>query len=218
MTKRQSPEESLSASQIALPLERADRGWADRIVVGSANIEAIEALRAPERWPYHSAILTGPQRSGKSLIGRWAQSRGIDVIDDADERGETELFHRWNDRQSGGSSAGVPLLMIASRRPWEITLPDLRSRLGGSLQLEIGEPDDRMAGELIEALAAQRGLTLAPGAADYLVPRAERGQAALEQLVLAIDRISLERQVPATLSIWRAALESLQGPEQADFF
>jgi hypothetical protein len=33
-------------------------------------------------------------------------------------------------------------------------------------------------------------------------------------VVAAIDRISLERQAPATLSIWRDALEAVQGPEQ----
>ena len=36
----------------------------------------------------------------------------------------------------------------------------------------------------------------------------------LEKLVAAIDRISLERKVPATHSIWRAALEAVHGPEE----
>jgi hypothetical protein len=51
-------------------------------------------------------------------------------------------------------------------------------------------------------------------AAAYLVPRAGRSVAELEKLVAAIDRLSLERKVPATQSIWRAALEAVHGPEE----
>lgn len=202
-------------SQIALPLEPGE-GWPARIVVGNANASVIEALREPERWPFHTAILTGPACSGKSLLGRWAAAQGIDVIDDAERVEEDTLFHRWNAGQEGGSLSAKPLLLISNARPWKVTLPDLRSRLGGSLQLEIGEPDDAMAAQLIEAFAEERGLSLAEGAADYLVPRTARSFADLGQLVRTIDRISLERAVPATMSIWRAALEALQGPEQAN--
>jgi chromosomal replication initiation ATPase DnaA len=183
-------------------------------VIGNANAAIADALAEPERWPFHTAVLTGPARSGKSLLGQWAKRRGIEVIDGADRVDEDALFHRWNASQEGGSRAGEPLLLIADARPWEIALPDLASRLAGSLQLEIGAPDDAMAAQLIEAFAEQRALTLAKGAAHYLVPRATRSFAALEALVAAIDRISLERQVPATMSVWRAALEAVEGPEQ----
>lgn len=200
--------------QIALPLVPQEGGEAQRIVVGNANAHVIEALRDPAQWPFHTAVLTGPSRSGKSLLGRWAASQGIMVIDGADTMDEADLFHRWNASQDGGSKAGEPLLLIADAQPWDIALPDLKSRLSGSLQLEIGEPDDVMAAELIHAHAEARSLSLADGAADYLIPRTERSFAALEKLVATIDHISLERQVPATMSVWRAALEALQGPEQ----
>ncbi|MGB3806000.1 MAG: DnaA/Hda family protein [Erythrobacter sp.] len=201
-------------SQIALPLGSAAAGDPERIVVGDANARALDALQSPESWPYNTAVLTGPPRSGKSLLGRWASAQDIAVLDDADALDEAQVFHRWNAVQQGGSEAGRKLLLIAGRQPWDIALPDLRSRLGGSLQLAIGEPDDDMAASLIEAHAQQRGLTLAPGAADYLVPRTPRSFAAIERLVAEIDRISLERAVPATMSVWRAALEAIEGPEQ----
>jgi chromosomal replication initiation ATPase DnaA len=194
-------------------------------VVGNANAAVIDALQTPARWPFHVAVLTGPPRSGKSLLGRWAQSlhgEAIEVIDDAEALDETALFHRWNAVQQGGTRAdaedSAALLLIANRDAdhggWGIALPDLASRIGGSLQLEIGAPDDAMAGELILAHAEQRGLALSEGAADYCVPRTTRSFAAIEALVAAIDRISLERQTPATMSVWRAALEALHGPEQ----
>jgi chromosomal replication initiation ATPase DnaA len=113
---------------------------------------------------------------------------------------------------------GAALLIIANADPehggWCIRLPDLASRIGGSLQLVMGAPDDAMAADLILAHAEQRGLILSEGAAEYLVPRTTRSFAGIEALVAAIDRISLERRAPATMSVWRAALEALHGPEQ----
>lgn len=198
-------------SQIALPLTLRTSTDPDRIVIGNANRPVYDALQSPQEWPFKTAVLTGPPRSGKSLLGKWAQGNGIEVIDGADRANETQLFHRWNAAQESGEA----LLLISDAQPWEISLPDLRSRLGAALQLEIGVPDDEMVGQLIETIARQFGLSLAEGAAEYLAPRAERSFAAIEGLVKQIDRLSLERKAPATMSIWRAALDATQGPEQA---
>lgn len=215
-----------SPSQIALPLSAGAPSEARRIVVGAANAHVIEALQDPARWPFHVAVLTGPPRSGKSLLGRWAQGLAgadhLEVIDDAERLDETALFHRWNAVQKGGVREGGSLLIIVNTDEehggWRIALPDLASRIGGSLQLEIGAPDDAFAADLIHALAEQRGLSLPDGAAEYCVPRTTRSFAAIEALVETIDRISLERQTPATMSVWRAALEALHGPVQQRLF
>ena len=222
--------ESRSPSQIALPLRSGAAAEAQRIVVGHANAKAIEALQEPARWPFNVAVLTGPARSGKTLLARWAQRLAgperLEVIDDAQGMDETALFHRWNAVQKGGLREGGALLIVANGEAgdgsghggWRIGLPDLASRIGGSLQLAILPPDDAFAAALIFAHAEQRGLSLPEGAADYLVPRTTRSFAAIEALVAAIDRISLERQSPATMSVWRAALEALHGPEQQTLF
>lgn len=197
------------ARQIALPLSQS--GKARRIVVGSANEHVIEALRAPASWPFKTAILTGPGRAGKSLLGEWFASEKLgDVVDDADRMDETELFHRWNAAQE----SGTPLLLVARDEQWQVDLPDLRSRLGAALHLSIGTLDDAMIGELIDAHAEQRGLALGEGAKAYLVPRCERGFAEIERLVAEIDRLSLERKHPATLSIWRDALDEIAGKHE----
>lgn len=216
----------LSPSQIALPLSARTPAETQRIIVGSANAHVIEALQEPARWPFHVAVLTGPPRSGKSLLARWAQglagADSLDVIEDAETMDETELFHRWNAVQQGGSREGAALLIVANADDehdgWRIALPDLASRIGGSLHLEIGAPDDAFAADLIHAHAEARGLSLPDGAAEYCVPRTTRSFAAIETLVATIDRISLERQAPATMSVWRAALEALHGPEQSRLF
>ena len=184
-------------------------------MIGNGNAHVAEALANPDSWPFRTAVLTGPPRSGKSLFARWfvqsgVKPHGCEALDDAQVMAQDELFHRWNRAQEDGT----PLLIIGGEPPWEITLPDLKSRLGAALQLEIGVPDDAMAGELLLSLAQERGLALGPDAADYLVPRASRSQQGLEKLVDMIDRLSLERKSPPTQGIWRAALDAVHGPEE----
>lgn len=197
--------------QIALPLAaRAGKG-PSRIVVGNANAQAIEALGTAQAWPFRTAVLAGPGRSGKSLLARWfAESGQGEAIDDADRIDETELFHRWNRAQE----SGTPLLLTVGEGEWKITLPDLASRLGAALHLSIGAPDDAMMADLIGLHAEQRALPLGPDAAAYLVPRAERSHIGVERLVAAIDRLSLERKQAPTLSVWRDALEEVLGASQ----
>ena len=193
-------------TQIALPLGGAG---ASRIVVGNANAGVVEAFAGTVSWPFRTAILFGPPRSGKSLLARWFAESGPDgqpreAIDDAAAFDETDLFHRWNRAQE----RGTPLLLVGGEEgKWQVRLPDLASRLGAALRLAIGTPDDAMLAELIAAHAEQRGLVLGEGAGPYLVPRVERSHMAIERLVAAIDRLSLERKQAATLAIWRDALE-----------
>jgi chromosomal replication initiation ATPase DnaA len=198
-------------NQIALPLVTRRADDPARIVVGNANRAAIDALSDPAAWPYGTMILAGPPRSGKSLLARWAaDAHHIETIDGADAVDETELFHRWNRAQESGRA----LLLVTDSDPWDIALPDLRSRLGAALHVTVSHPDDEMIGALIQAHADARSLALDEGALTYLVPRLERSFAAIEAVVAAIDRLSLERKAPPTLSVWRDALEAVQGAEQ----
>ena len=197
--------------QIVLPL-RAGPG-PGRIVVGNANSATIEALGRPETWPFRTAILVGPPRSGKSLLAAWFAGQGLgEVVDDAPTADETDLFHRWNRAQAGGA----PLLLTAPAGAWQITLPDLASRLGAALRLEIGTPDDTMMADLIASHAEARALPLGGEAPAYLAARATRSHMAAERLVAIIDRMSLERKVAPGMGLWREALEEMEGgPQQA---
>lgn len=198
--------------QIVLPLVTGT-GAPSQIVVGNANRAVVEALAVAETWPFRTAILFGPPRSGKSLLARWfAESGAGEAIDDADRIDETELFHRWNRAQESRTA----LLLVASGEvgQWKIALPDLASRMGAALHLEIGTPDDEMLGDLILIHAEQRGLALGADAAAYLAARCERSHIGVERLVAAIDRISLERKAPPTQGIWREALEEVLGPSE----
>lgn len=202
-------------SQIALPLTIASGTGA--IVTGPSLVPVLAALAASDDWPFHTAILAGPPRSGKSLLARWfAEGTGGDMVDDADRLPEDELFHRWNRAQGDGRA----LLLVSSRLPgeWQVALPDLASRLGAALLIEIAPPDDDLLHALIEDHAARRGLVLGEGVLAWLLPRIERSHAAVEQLVETIDRLSLERKAPVTISLVRDALaERVHGHADGQF-
>ena len=199
-------------SQIALPL-KAGQGSPRQVAIGQDNRAALEALQVAATWPFRTAVLSGPPRSGKSLIAElFAQSGAGEAIDDANRLNETYLFHRWNRAQESGTS--LLLVRSSDAGDWQITLPDLASRLSAALPLAIGTPDDEQLAALIGVHAEQRALALGPDAAEYLVPRTERSHLAVERLVETIDRLSLERKQAPMLGIWREALEALHGPAE----
>lgn len=199
------------SSQIALPLVTA-RG-AETVVMGPSLVPVVEALQASASWPFRTAILAGPSRSGKSLLARWfAESGAGEVVDGADALPEDEVFHRWNRAQAEGR----PLLLVVDRAPgeWKIALPDLASRLGAALLIEIAPPDDELVAGLVLELSARRGLVLGDQVMGYLLPRLERSHAEIELLIETLDRLSLERKASVTISLVRDALAERTGEFQ----
>jgi len=205
-------DKSGKGAQFALPLAPLYPDGAGRIVVGQANEAVVAAMAAAQDWPFHTAVLVGPPRSGKSLLARWFVEQGGDAVDNADTVDETELFHHWNRTQE----TGVPLLLTVTQREggWRIALPDLRSRLGAALWLEIGVPDDVMLADLIAAHCEARALPIGEEGWRYLASRCERSHVSAERLVAAIDRLSLERKSAPGPAIWREALEEVNSPAE----
>lgn len=198
-------------SQIALPL--GPSGGPRRIVVGPSNQAVVEALQRPAEWPFRTAVLAGPRRAGKTLLANWFAASGAGrAIDDADRVDEPELFHRWNRAQA----SGTPLLLVngAAGGEWGVALPDLASRLNSALLLEIGPPDDALLAMLVEEHAARRGLVLGEPATAWLLARLERSYAAVETVVGEVDRLSLERKQPVTISLLREAHAAAGGEWQ----
>lgn len=197
-----------ASGQIALPLDWSAGGANDGpLIVGSSNADAVRYLRHVSTWPVRTAVLVGPRGSGRSLIGRlFARDTGGRVIDGHDSVSEEAMFHAWNAAQDSGD----PLLIIADMPPaaWSVALPDLASRLGAVPVLAIGEPDDCLARDLIEALFAQRGMALAPEVASYIVPRMERSYAMIHRIVAALDTASLAQGRRVGIRLTRETLLS----------
>ncbi len=195
-------------SQMALPFDWPAAESADNFIVTAANRTAVEHLESPGRWPVKATLLTGPRKSGRSLLARIfaAQSNGL-IIDDAELLPEADIFHRWNLAQEEHR----PLLIVMLERgaPWRARLPDLASRMAVTPVIHIEEPDDVLFGLLIEKLMAQRGLAIAPEVVAYLRARAERSYVALNRLVDALDATALSRRRAITTRLAKDVLEAL---------
>lgn len=190
--------------QIALPLDELRGGASSSLIITDANATAFAGLGNASAWPGRSAILTGPPRSGKSLMARYFSGQGGTVIDDAETSGAETLFNAWNRAQE----SDVALLLVSRWRPadWEIALPDLRSRLGAALLLEIAAPDDDMIEQLLQKQLADRGAAISVDAVSYVKRRIERSYAAIESFARAANAMALAENAPVNLALVKRVL------------
>ena len=192
-------------SQIALPLNWPMADGEEDFLVSEANRVAFEHLKRWSTWPVMATLLTGPRKSGRSLLGRiFVRKTGGRLFDEAEAHDEEALFHAWNEAQASRK----PLLIIADAAPplWQVSLPDLRSRLAASPHLEIADPDDSLLGDLIVKLLGDRGIATPPDLADYLVPRIERSYLTVQQVVDLLDKVLLSHHRRMTVAMARKAL------------
>ena len=193
------------ADQIALPLDWPQTDEDTRFIVSEANREAFEHFRRWSLWPVRATILTGPRRSGRTLLARTFVERvGGRLVDQAERADEEELFHAWNDAQD----SGLPLVMIADEVPpaWAPRLPDLRTRLAITPVATIGQPDDALFAALMQLLFADRGLHVAPEALRFMAERLNREYWTAERAVEEVDRFAIAERARVTLPTIRRAL------------
>ncbi|MCZ4340898.1 DnaA/Hda family protein [Sphingomonadaceae bacterium G21617-S1] len=194
--------------QIALPFAWPAEEDERDFIISDANEAAVRHLEHWSLWPVMATILTGPRKSGRSLLGRiFAAKTGGRFIDEAEDQDEERLFHAWNAAQADRK----PLLLAADLPPakWRIRLPDLRSRLLASPIVAIEEPDEKLMGALIEKLIQARGLAARPEVVRYVQLRIERSYIAIGRIVDALDEAALARRRPITLAVAREALATM---------
>lgn len=196
--------------QFALPFAAAGPEADSAFLVTGSNRTVIERLFDWTRLPFGAAVLVGPPGSGKTVIGRaFVTGSGGCFIDNADGESDETLFHAWNRAQT----LGAPVLFAAASLPadWGIRLPDLLSRLGASLLLEIPPPDEEMAALLLQKLLARAGLAFPVALAGYAAVRMERSYPAIRDLARKIDEMALAMQRPIGQRLVREALATLAG-------
>jgi chromosomal replication initiation ATPase DnaA len=193
------------ADQIALPLDWPQTDGEARFIVSAANRDAFEHFRRWNMWPVRATILTGPRRSGRTLLARNFVTRvGGRLIDQAEIQDEEMLFHAWNEAQD----SGLPLVMVADQVPplWTPKLPDLRTRLAITPVSAISQPDDELFSALIQLLFADRGLHIAPEALRFMCQRLTREYWTAERAVEEVDRFAIAERARVTLPTIRRAL------------
>jgi len=195
-------------SQIALPLDWPEGSEERDFIVTAANEAVVRHFQHWSVWPVMATILTGPRKSGRSLLGRIvAQRTGGELVDPAERTDEEAVFHAWNRAQG----CRRPLIVVADVPPpaWEIALPDLRSRMMATPVVKMPEPDEPLAAALIEKLCHQRGLACPQELVRYVVPRIDRSFLAVNRVVDALDELALERRQALTVPLARRALMAL---------
>jgi chromosomal replication initiation ATPase DnaA len=222
--------------QLVLDLGHRPALGAEDLIVGNSNAAAVAMVDRWPEWPNPVVICCGPAGAGKShLVNVWrlrsqavvasaAAAHEPDVlaiaaakagaIEDID-RGiadEKALFHLLNlVREQGGH-----LLMTARTPPgeWNITLPDLRSRLRACPVVAIAPPDDGLIAAVLVKLLTDRQLPATPAGVTYLARHMERSMAAALRLVEEIDQ-ALWRQPKRELTrdFARAVLARVGGED-----
>jgi chromosomal replication initiation ATPase DnaA len=195
----------MTAGQIALPFEWPADPRDDEFLVGESNARAVQQLEHWASWPVMTLVLTGPRKSGRSLLARiFAAKSGGTMIDDAERQPEATLFHAWNRAQE----THRPLIVIADVAPpeWTVKLPDLRSRLAASPVARIGAPDDVLMQALFERQFLRRGLDARPELIQWLLARVERSHVALLRAVDILDQAVMERRKRLSIPLAKATL------------
>ncbi len=191
-------------SQIALPLAWPARHGEAEFFVSAANREAVAWLAEPARWPMPRTVLAGPPGSGKThLAAMFAARHPATIIDNADTASDAEaLFHAWN-----AATPDRPLLLTARTVPWSHGLADLASRLAATPLVRLADPDDALLAAMFAKHMADRGLTVPPEVAAYVLARLERSAAAVGAAAAALDTLALAEKRAITVPLARAVLE-----------
>lgn len=200
--------------------------------VSPANAMAAAAMDDPARWPDRRLVLTGPAGSGKThLVHVWAALTGAQVVaaraltedmvpslaagpvaiedvpEIADDRvAQTALFHLHNLVMAQGGAQ----LMTGRGAParWNLSLPDLQSRMQAAYHLTLAPPDDALLSAVLAKLFADRQVMPKPDVIPFLVQRMDRSFAAAARIVEVLDRTALTESRPVTRALARSLFET----------
>lgn len=192
------------SKQFGLPLDWPPESPTADFFVTDANRAAVRHLASSGTWPVMATLLTGPRKSGRSLLARGVVTKlGGRLFDNAPSHDEEEIFHAWNQAQA----TRRPLILIADEAAWRVTLPDLASRMTATPRVTIAQPDDELFAALMAKLLGARGLTPPPGLMRYLLPRIERSYIAIGRVVEALDEHLLWSRARLSVPTARRALQ-----------
>ncbi len=221
------------AEQLILDLPTRTALDAGDFFVSECNALAITTIEQWQNWAGRKHILSGPAGAGKTHLAHvWANLSGARIVTALDlstieidrlatthvavddipliagnVAAETALFHLHNLVLANGHS----LLLTGRKEPhlWDITLPDLMSRLQGTGCATLAEPDDALFMVLIAKLFSDRQMYPSPDVLQFLTTRLDRSFAAAQNAVCIIDDAALAQKRPISRPFVSQILEKL---------
>lgn len=156
---------------------------------------------------FYMALGNAPSSAAAGLSG--LEEMDLVCFDDIDRvagvpEWEGALFHLFNRLRAGRGR-----LVVSSTQPLsslEFALPDLGSRLGWGLRLQIEPLDDRAKKELLQSKAAAQGIDLPADVAYYLLSRGSRNPASLVSNLDAVRVAALAAKRKITVPLAREVL------------
>ncbi len=218
--------------QLALDLPHKPAMGIEDFCVSECNRQALEFIDRWPDWPAPPGIIAGPTGSGKSHLGAiWksmsgAQSiaatdltsanvpvllgNGALLIEDAHIPGidEAAMFHAINWAAEHGGN-----ILITTRLwpdEWQISLPDLSSRLKAAPVIELYEPDNALLCMVLVKLFTDRQIPVDAPLIEYLVSRMERSLASAVRVVAALDEAALSQKRAITRPLAARILQNIQ--------
>lgn len=201
---------------VVTALDRAD------FLVAPSNAVAVAMIEGWQNWTGRKLVLNGPEGSGKThLTHVWAAlsgaticqamelvsqdiphlSQGCVAVEDvpliaSDPAAQDALFHLHNLVLAEGHA----LLLTGRGAPshWDLSLPDLDSRICGTQSVTLDAPDDALLSAVLAKLFADRQVTPKPDVIPYLILRMDRSFAAARQVVERLDAASIAQKRPVT--------------------
>jgi chromosomal replication initiation ATPase DnaA len=201
----------VKVSQLVLNLPHRETWDEADFFITSRNEHALRLVNAWPDWQSPVSIVFGPPQSGKTYLAKiwqrrskahfleasalgahvWAAPYLPLIVEDIDSGAfaETALFHHLNLAREHGS-----FILLTARTPpgqWDLSLPDLRSRIRSYPAVEIQQPDEEHLAALLLKHFSDRQIEITQEVISYLVARMERSMAAAQRLTAHIDKIAL---------------------------
>lgn len=224
----------MEVSQIPMNFTFRSAAGREDFLVAPANEVAVEWIDKWPDWQTGFLILKGPNGCGKShLASVWQTMSGARLIQASDIVGlsilalteiaatsvlfedaqpeipETEMFHLFNLMVENKNS----MLITSEKSPkqWNLTLPDLASRLRTIPIASIEQPDDQLFAALVVKHFSDRQLAVTPDVVQYLLNRIERSFAAIGKITSILDKRALAQKRKISIPLIREVLMEQQG-------
>ena len=218
-------------TQLVLPLEtRSAQGRAD-FIVAPGNERAVAFVDSYPHWPAPSAVLHGPAASGKShLAAVWAGKAGAAVVEAQSLGVDTPQGALVVENVGRGVpeaplfallERGTPLLLTSQLPPaqwpeaFDLSLPDLASRLRALLAFPLWAPDDALLMGLAVKLFADRQLQVPESVVALMIRNLDRSPGAIRDFVAKADAVALAEKRPVNINLIK---ELLAGPPAPSLF